>query len=91
MSLAKLMIETSHSDLLQIYFPKDVPPNVQPPVIAQPIPCNAMMNPYDKDFPHLKRKFDENTRVFARPYVIPNTVNSQEHYQSSASDEVLNW
>ncbi|KAI9116655.1 hypothetical protein K1719_012313 [Acacia pycnantha] len=49
-------------------------------------------SPYDKDFPPLERRTDENTRVYARPYVTANTIDSQGWVQhASASDEVLNW
>ncbi|KAI9083358.1 hypothetical protein K1719_034724 [Acacia pycnantha] len=78
------------------YFLDAIPSNSlepfsQPPGPAQPIPCIAMLNPYEQESPLLERKYNENTRVFSRPYVVPNIVDSQGHYQSSAIEEVLNW
>ncbi|KAI9116640.1 hypothetical protein K1719_012298 [Acacia pycnantha] len=51
-----------------------------------------MQSPYDKDFPLLERRTDENTRVSTRPFMIPNTIDSQGRVQhASTSYEVLNW
>ncbi|KAI9127588.1 hypothetical protein K1719_000581 [Acacia pycnantha] len=64
MSLAELMLETGHHDLVQQYFPDAIPstppePYSQSPVPAsQPISCIAMLNPYEQDFPPLERKID---------------------------------
>ncbi|KAI9126617.1 hypothetical protein K1719_002213 [Acacia pycnantha] len=93
MSLVKLMIETGYLDLVWKYFPDVVPssspkPATQPPVVAQPIPYIAMLNPYEQDFPPLERKYNEHTRVSPRPYVVPNTIDSQGRYQSSAAEEI---
>ncbi|KAI9101626.1 hypothetical protein K1719_023870 [Acacia pycnantha] len=52
MSLVELKIETSHHDLVQMYFPDTIlstPPEpfVRSPAVAQPIPYIAMLNPYE--------------------------------------------
>ncbi|KAI9095418.1 hypothetical protein K1719_026452 [Acacia pycnantha] len=97
MSLAELMLETGHRDLVQKYFPDAIPstpsePYLQPLVATpQPIPCIAMMNVYEHDFPPLERKYDQNTRVPSKPYVTPNTVDAQGNHQASQAEEVLNW
>ncbi|KAI9120297.1 hypothetical protein K1719_007330 [Acacia pycnantha] len=62
-----------------------------PPATLQPISCIAMLNPYEQDFPPLERRVDQNTRVPSRPYVIPNTVDAQGIFQSTQTEEVLNW
>ncbi|KAI9127750.1 hypothetical protein K1719_000743 [Acacia pycnantha] len=97
MSLAELMLETGHHDLVQKYFPDAIPstpsePYLQPLVATpQPIPCIAMMNVYEHDFPPLEMKYDQNTRVPSKPYVTPNTVDAQGNHQASQAEEVLNW
>ncbi|KAI9083023.1 hypothetical protein K1719_035038 [Acacia pycnantha] len=96
MSLAELMLETGHHDLVQKYFPNATPstppePYSQPPVFTQPIPCIAMIHAYEHDFPPLERKYDQNTRVPSKPFVTPNTVDAQGNHQASQAEEVLNW
>ncbi|KAI9128674.1 hypothetical protein K1719_000157 [Acacia pycnantha] len=96
MSLAELMLETGHHDLVQKYFPKATPstppePYSQPPVFTQPVPCIAMMHAYEHNFPPLERKYDQNTRVPSKPFVTPNTVDAQGNHQASQAEEVLNW
>ncbi|KAI9128681.1 hypothetical protein K1719_000164 [Acacia pycnantha] len=96
MSLAELMLETGHHDLVEKYFPNATPstppePYSQPPVFTQPVPCIAMMHAYEHDFPPLERKYDQNTRVPSKPFVTPNTVDAQGNHQASQAEEVLNW
>ncbi|KAI9109912.1 hypothetical protein K1719_018953 [Acacia pycnantha] len=94
MSLAELMLETGHHDLVQQYFPNAIPgtppePYSQPPVITpQPVPCIAMMNAYEHDFPPLERKYDHNTRVPSKPYVTLNTVDAQGNHQALRAEEL---
>ncbi|KAI9111993.1 hypothetical protein K1719_016889 [Acacia pycnantha] len=96
MSLAELMLETGHHDLVKKYFPDAIPstplkPYSQAPVITpQPISCIAMLNAYEQDFPPLERKYDQN-RVPSKPYITPNTVDAQGNHQASQAEEVLNW
>ncbi|KAI9124125.1 hypothetical protein K1719_005425 [Acacia pycnantha] len=95
MSLAELMLETGHHDLVQKYFPNATPstppePYSQPPVITpQPVPCIAMMNSYEHDFPPLERKYDHTTRVPSKPYVTPNTVDAQGYMGSQFKQKEL--
>ncbi|KAI9125414.1 hypothetical protein K1719_004030 [Acacia pycnantha] len=97
MSLAELMLEIGHHDLVQKYFPDaisstSVEPYAQNQTVpSQPIPCIAMLNPYDRDFTPLERKYDQNTRVPSKPYVIPNTIDAQGNHQATQAEEVLNW
>ncbi|KAI9109987.1 hypothetical protein K1719_019028 [Acacia pycnantha] len=69
MSLVELMIETGHHDLVQKYFPDAIPSAPLEPyaqsqtAFPQPIPCIAMLNSYDQDFPPLERKYDQHTMV----------------------------
>ncbi|KAI9086870.1 hypothetical protein K1719_031193 [Acacia pycnantha] len=88
MSLAELMLETGHHDLVEKYFPNATPstppePYSQPPIFTQPVPCIAMMHAYEHDFPPLERKYDQNTRVPSKPFVTPNTVDAQGSHSGS--------
>ncbi|KAI9112896.1 hypothetical protein K1719_016010 [Acacia pycnantha] len=97
MSLVELMMETGHHDLVQKYFPDAIPSTPLEPytqsqtALPQPIPCIAILTSYDQDFPPLERKYDQNTRVSSKPYVIPSTVDAQGNYQATQAEEVLNW
>ncbi|KAI9078570.1 hypothetical protein K1719_039508 [Acacia pycnantha] len=97
MSLAELMLETGHHDLVQKYFADTISstppePYSQTSVITpQPVPCISMLNAYEQDFPPLERKYDQNNRVPSKPYVTPNTVAAQGNHQASQAEEVLNW
>ncbi|KAI9111085.1 hypothetical protein K1719_017960 [Acacia pycnantha] len=92
MSFVELMLETGHHDLVQKYFPSTPSePFVQPPVTHQPIPCIAMLNPYEQEFPPLEKRIDQNTRVPSKPYFVPNTVDAQGNYQATQAEEVLKW
>ncbi|KAI9126374.1 hypothetical protein K1719_002795 [Acacia pycnantha] len=97
MSFVELMIKKGHHDLVQKYFPDAIPstppePYAQPPTATpQPVPCITMLNPYEQDFPPLERKYDQNTRVPSKPYVVPNIVDAQGNYQATQTEEVLNW
>ncbi|KAI9098559.1 hypothetical protein K1719_025184 [Acacia pycnantha] len=97
MSLAELMLETGHHGLVQKYFPDSIPSTPPEPYsqshlpTPQPLPCLAMLNDYEQDFPPLERKYDPNTRIPSKPYVTPNTFDAQGNHQASQAEEVLNW
>ncbi|KAI9107794.1 hypothetical protein K1719_021130 [Acacia pycnantha] len=89
MSLAELMLETGHHDLVEKYFP-NATPSTPPEPYSQPphsltAPCIAMMHAYEHDFPPLERKYDQNTRVPSKPFVTPNTVDAQDCTSSLTS------